>query len=77
MEADVLIDRYGNRRFDTNSNTTTTLGSCTEAICNPTVSTATNRFTTTGYEYDANGNVTEKIRKGGSLFTTLKITRRK
>ncbi len=54
-----LIDRYGNRRFDTNNNNTTTLGSCSEAICNPTISTATNRFTTTGYEYDANGNVTK------------------
>jgi RHS repeat-associated protein len=51
------IDRYGNRRFDVNN--TTTLGSCTEAICNPTISTATNRLTSTGYDYDENGNVTE------------------
>jgi RHS repeat-associated protein len=53
------IDRYGNRRFNTGTGLTTTLGSCTEEVCNPTISTATNRFTSTGYDYDENGNVTQ------------------
>ncbi len=50
------MDRYGNRRYDASN--TTTLGSCTEAICNPTISTSTNRFTSSGWQYDAAGNVT-------------------
>ncbi len=50
------IDRYGNRRFDASN--TTTLGSCTQAVCNPTISTANNRFTTgQAYNYDQSGNV--------------------
>lgn len=36
------IDRYGNREFDAAN--TTTLGSCTQAVCNPDISTANNRF---------------------------------
>lgn len=52
-------DRYGNRRFDTANNNTTTLGSCTTAVCNPTVNTANNRFSSgQGYSYDATGNLT-------------------
>lgn len=52
------FDRYGNRRFDAAN--TTTLGSCTQAICNPTISTASNRFSSgQGYTYDPNGNVTQ------------------
>ena len=52
------IDRYGNRKFDAAN--TTTLGSCSTAVCNPTISTANNRFSTgQGYSYDANGNVTQ------------------
>ncbi|MCW5956478.1 MAG: RHS repeat-associated core domain-containing protein [Pyrinomonadaceae bacterium] len=50
------MDRYGNRRYDASN--TTILGSCTEAVCNPTISTATNRFTSSGWQYDAAGNVT-------------------
>lgn len=52
-------DRYGNRRFDfTSSNTTVPASSCTEAICNPTISTSTNRLTSSGYTYDGAGNAT-------------------
>ncbi len=51
------IDQYGNRRFDAAN--TTTLGSCTEAVCNPTISTATNRISTSGYTFDANGNLSQ------------------
>jgi len=54
-----LIDRYDNRRFDTNGNNTTTLGSCTEAVCNPTISTARNRIDSNGYSYDENGSLTQ------------------
>ncbi|HMS08949.1 MAG TPA: hypothetical protein PKE66_05665, partial [Pyrinomonadaceae bacterium] len=53
-----VIDRYGNRRFDTSNGNTTTLASCTEAVCNPDISTARNRITTAGYQYDENGNLT-------------------
>ena len=50
------FDRYGNRRFDAAN--TTTLGSCTTAVCNPGINTSDNRFTSgQGYSYDANGNV--------------------
>ncbi|MGI8640758.1 MAG: RHS repeat domain-containing protein, partial [Pyrinomonadaceae bacterium] len=49
-------DRYGNRNFDTNN--TTTLGSCSQMQCNPTVDVSNNRFTTgQGYTYDLAGNV--------------------
>ena len=51
------IDRYGNRRFDASN--TTTLGSCAQAICNPTISTVTNRISQSGYSFDANGNLTQ------------------
>jgi RHS repeat-associated protein len=52
-------DRYGNRRFDTTGSNTTTLGSCNQAICNPTVNTANNQFNTSEYySYDAAGNIT-------------------
>src|SRR5690348_8266401 len=51
------FDRYGNRRFDA-ANTTTSAG-CGSAICNPTISTANNRFSTgQGYSYDSNGAIT-------------------
>lgn len=54
-------DRYGNRRFDTSgSNTTTIPGGCSSAVCNPTIDTANNRFTSgQGYSYDNNGSVTQ------------------
>lgn len=52
------IDRYGNREFDAAN--TTTLGSCPQAVCNPDISTANNRFASgQGYGYDQNGNVTQ------------------
>jgi hypothetical protein len=38
------FDRYGNRRFDTSSNNTTTLASgCATAICNPEINATNNR----------------------------------
>lgn len=53
-----LIDRYGNREFDAAN--TTTLGSCQQAVCNPDINPASNRFSTgQGYSYDPNGNVTQ------------------
>ncbi|MGB7070434.1 MAG: RHS repeat-associated core domain-containing protein [Pyrinomonadaceae bacterium] len=52
------IDRYGNRRYDPAN--TSTLGSCSQSICNPTISTANNRFATgQGFLYDQNGNITQ------------------
>jgi RHS repeat-associated protein len=52
-----IYDQYGNRTFDPNN--TTTLGSCQQVVCNPTVSTANNRFSSgQGYSYDAAGNLT-------------------
>jgi len=51
-------DRYGNRSFVTGSGHTTTLGSCLTNVCNPSISASTNRFTTSGYTYDANGSLT-------------------
>ena len=51
-----LYDRYGNKNFDTAN--TTTLGSCPQVQCNPTVSATNNRFTSgQGYAYDLSGNV--------------------
>ncbi|HMJ08624.1 MAG TPA: RHS repeat-associated core domain-containing protein [Pyrinomonadaceae bacterium] len=35
------------------------MGSCSAAVCNPTLSTSTNRITSSGYTYDANGAVTQ------------------
>ncbi len=54
-------DRYGNRKFDTANNNTTTLPSgCPTGVCNPTFNTANNRYAPAqGYSYDANGNVTQ------------------
>jgi RHS repeat-associated protein len=48
-------DRFGNKNYDTNN--TTTLGSCATAVCNPSISTSTNRITSMGYSYDASGNI--------------------
>lgn len=50
------FDRYGNRNFDPIN--TTTLGSCLQAQCNPTVDITNNRFTTgQNYVYDLSGNL--------------------
>ncbi|MGB7068000.1 MAG: RHS repeat-associated core domain-containing protein, partial [Pyrinomonadaceae bacterium] len=51
------IDRYGNRRFDAAN--TSTLGSCPQTVCNPTISTSNNRISSSGYIFDANGSVTQ------------------
>ena len=59
-------DRYGNRRFDTANNNTTTLPTgCAEAVCNPQINTANNRLT--GTTYDNAGNTT--IDASGRTFT--------
>jgi RHS repeat-associated protein len=48
-------DRYGNRRFDTaNNNTTTLQANCQVAVCNPTIDPATNKLI--GYQFDSSGN---------------------
>ena len=50
-------DRYGNRRFNTdNQNTTTFESSCPVAVCNPEVSPSKNRLV--GYAFDNAGNTT-------------------
>ncbi len=50
-------DRYGNRRFDAAG--TTTLGTCPQGVCNPLISTASNRLAAgQNYVYDAAGSVT-------------------
>ena len=63
-------DRYGNRNFDTNNGNTTTLGTCSQAQCNPVIDTTQNknRFATTqGYSYDSAGNITTDAT--GKTFT--------
>jgi RHS repeat-associated protein len=56
---DFQYDRYGNRRFNLEpEHTTVPAPNCTEAICNPTISTSTNRITSTGWLYDSAGNTT-------------------
>ncbi len=53
-----VIDRFGNREFDAAN--TTTLGTCQQAVCNPEINPANNRFSNgQGYTYDQNGNVTQ------------------
>ncbi len=52
-------DRYGNRSFVTGTGHTTTLGSCSTAECNPSISSSTNRISQSGYTYDANGSLTQ------------------
>ena len=52
-------DRFGNRRFNTTGSNTTTLGSCSTAICNPTISTTNNQLSSAGYDYDENGSLIE------------------
>jgi RHS repeat-associated protein len=59
-------DRFGNREFDAAN--TTTLGSCPQTICNPSINTADNRFNTgQGYSYDNAGNL--KTDAEGKQFT--------
>jgi RHS repeat-associated protein len=59
-------DRFGNREFDAAN--TTTLGSCSQSFCNPTISATDNRFNTgQGYSYDNAGNL--KTDAEGKQFT--------
>jgi len=52
-------DRYGNRRFNTESNNTTTLPENFDPdVFNPTISTSTNRLASSRYQYDENGSLT-------------------
>jgi RHS repeat-associated protein len=59
-------DRYGNRRFNTSSNNTTTLSQVLASkVTNPLINTSDNRFQedqdndlVADYDYDANGNLT-------------------
>ena len=59
-------DRYGNRRFD-EPNTTMPSSFANQAVTDPTVSTANNRLTSTGYSYDNAGNTTAAA--SGQSFT--------
>ena len=60
------IDRYGNRRFNTTNNNTTTLSQSAPAkVTNPLINTSDNRFqadqdgdSNIDYDYDENGNLT-------------------
>jgi RHS repeat-associated protein len=53
-------DRYGNRNFVTGSGHTTTLGSCSTAVCNPSFDTSRNRFSSSqGYSYDSGDDITQ------------------
>ena len=54
---------YGNLNFDTSQSTT--LGSCSAAVCNPAVNTANNRLL--GYSFDNAGNTT--VDAEGRQFT--------
>jgi len=59
-------DRFGNRTF--NASQTTTLGSCSQTVCNPSINTADNRFNAgQGYSYDNAGNL--KTDAEGKQFT--------
>jgi RHS repeat-associated protein len=52
-----VFDRYGNRRFDTTQNRTTTLApNCPAAVCNPEANAANNRLI--GTTFDSAGNTT-------------------
>ncbi len=55
METGVHIRPVGNRRFD-EANTTMPSSFANPAVTDPTVSTANNRLTSTGYTYDNAGN---------------------
>ena len=59
-------DRYGNRRFDTaNNNTTTLAANCSTAVCNPQIDPATNKLV--GYSFDDSGNT--KVDADNRQFT--------
>ena len=62
-----VFDRYGNRRFDTSNNNTTTLeANCPTAVCNPEVSTVNNRLI--GATYDSAGNTTVNGSSGQYVY---------
>lgn len=53
-----IYDRYGNRRFDTANNATTTLmPNCPVAVCNPEINPTNNRLI--GYGFDSSGNTSQ------------------
>ena len=56
-----VYDRYGNRRFDTTLDATTTLDpNCQITVCNPDIGTDRNRLSSAqGYSYDQNGALTQ------------------
>lgn len=49
-------DRYGNRRFD-EANTTFPASFSNQAVTNPTINVSTNRLSSSGYIFDAAGNM--------------------
>ncbi len=60
------FDRYGNRNFN-QSLTTMPASFATPAITNPTISTTTNRITSSGWTYDSAGNTLTDA--GGQSYT--------
>jgi len=55
-----LYDRFGNRRFDTANNQTTTLeANCPAAVCNPEINPANNKLVSAAY--DSSGNTTTDV----------------
>lgn len=65
-EQTFTYDRYGNRRFD-EANTSMPASFSNPAVSNPTISTSTNRLTSSGYTYDNAGNMTTDA--GGQSYT--------
>lgn len=65
-EQTFTYDRYGNRRFD-EGNTSMPASFSNPAVSNPTISTTTNRLTSSGYTYDNAGNTTADA--GGQSYT--------
>ena len=61
-------DQYGNRSFVTGSGHTTTLGSCSTAVCNPTISGNTTADANgQTYTYDGENKMVEASNSGGTL----------
>lgn len=52
-----LYDRFGNRRFDKDNTNLPQITTPNENVTNPTISTANNRISGTGYRYDTGGNL--------------------
>ena len=60
------FDRYGNRNFD-EVHTTTPSSFSNPAVTDPTISSTTNRITSSGWTYDSSGNTTADA--GGQTYT--------